>query len=104
MAGGLKHLEAQMRELERIAVLHRHEGVFGLGAGTKMDGCTTFLGTQVAQLQMAGDKVGVEMGEKDMADLESQFLGVVQVLLNIALRVDDNCGETGLVSQQIGGV
>ena len=58
----------------------------------------------VAQFQMAGDKVGVEMGEKDVADVEPQFLGVGQVLLNIALGVDDDRGRTGLVSQQIGGV
>ncbi len=38
MAGGLQHLEAQPRKLERIAVLHRYERVFGLGAGTEMDG------------------------------------------------------------------
>jgi hypothetical protein len=30
--------------------------------------------------------VGVEMSEKDVANLEAQFLGVSQVLLNIALR------------------
>ena len=45
-----------------------------------MDGCAA----TVAQFQMAGDKVGVEMSEKDVADLQSQFLGVGQVLLNIA--------------------
>jgi hypothetical protein len=98
VAGGLKHLEAQARELERIAVLHRHEVVFCLGAGAEMDGCTPFWGTQIAKFQMARDKVGVKMGEKDVADLEAQFLGVSQVLLNIALRVDDDRSRTGLVS------
>ena len=92
--------EAQPRELERIAVLHRHEGVFRLGARAEMDGCAA----TVAQFQMAGDKVGVEMGEKDVADLEAKFLGVGQVLLNIALGVDDDRGRTGLVAQQVGGV
>jgi hypothetical protein len=47
---------------------------------------------------MARDKVGVKMREKDVADLEAQFLSVGQVLLNIALRVDDDRGGTGLVS------
>ena len=100
VAGGLEHLQAQSREVERIAVLHRHEGVFRLGAGAEMDGRAA----TVAQFQMAGDKVGVEVGEKDVADLEAEFLGVGQVLLNIALRVDDDGGRTGLVSEQIGGV
>ena len=76
------------------------EGVFRLGAGAEMDGRAA----TVAQFQMAGDEVGVEMGEKDVADLEAEFLGVGQVLLNVALRVDDDGGRTGLVSQQIGGV
>jgi hypothetical protein len=58
----------------------------------------------VAQLQMPGDKVGVEMAEKDVADLEAQFLGVGQILLNIALGVNDDSGRTGLVALQIGGV
>ena len=39
-----------------------------------------------------------------MADLEAEFLGIGQVLLDIALGVDDDGGRTGLVSEQIGGV
>jgi hypothetical protein len=53
---------------------------------------------------MAGDEVGVEVGEEDVADLKAKFLGVGQVLLDIALRVDDDGGRTGLVSEKIGGV
>ena len=44
----------------------------------------------VAQLQMAGDKVGVEMGEEDVSDLESGCFRVRQVLLDVALRIDDD--------------
>ena len=58
----------------------------------------------VAQFQMAGDEVGVEVGEEDVADLEAKFLGVGQVLLDVALRIDDDGGRTGLVPEQIGGV
>jgi hypothetical protein len=100
VAGSFEHFEAQSREFERIAVLHRHEGVFRLGAGAEMDGRAA----TVAQFQMAGDEVGVKMGEEDVADLEAEFLGVGQVLLNIALGVDDDGGRAGLVSEQIGGV
>jgi hypothetical protein len=98
--GLLKHFDVQARELDPIAVLHRHEGIFCLGAGAETDGCAA----TVAQFQMAGPKVGVEMSEKDVADLKSHFLGVGQVLLNIALGIDDNSGRTWLVPQQIGGV
>jgi hypothetical protein len=37
MAGSFEDFEAQSRELQRIPVLHRHESVFRLGAGTEMD-------------------------------------------------------------------
>ena len=53
---------------------------------------------------MAGDKIGMEVGEEDMADLKAKFFGVGQVLLDIALGVDDDSGRTGLVSEKIGGV
>jgi len=92
--------EAQSGKFERIAVLHRHEGVFGLGASAEMDGGAA----TVPQFQMAGNEVGVEMGEEDVADLKAECLGIVDVLLDIALGVDDDGGGTGLVSEQIGGV
>jgi hypothetical protein len=34
----------------------------------------------------------MEVGEKDVADLEAPFPGVGQILLNIALGVDDDRG------------
>jgi hypothetical protein len=39
-----------------------------------------------------------------MADLETKFFGINQVLLDVALGVDDDGGRTSLVSEQIGGV
>ena len=47
----------------------------------------------VAQLQVAGHEVCMEMAEEHVADFQAQFFGVGQVNLNIALRVnDDGCG------------
>ena len=46
----------------------------------------------VAQFQMAGDEIGVEVGEKDVTDPEAKFVGVGQVLLDNALGVDDDGG------------
>jgi hypothetical protein len=51
---------------------------------------------------MPGDEVSVEVSEEDMAGLEAKLLGVGQVLLDIALRVDDDGGRAGFVSEQIG--
>ncbi len=100
MAGSFEHLQAQPREVQGIAVLHWHEGVFRLGAGAEMDGRAA----TVAQLQVAGDEIGVEVGEENVADLQTKCFGVGQVLLDVALRVDDDGGGTGLVSEQIGCV
>ena len=53
---------------------------------------------------MPGDKVGMEMGQKDMADREAPSLRVHHVLLDIALRIDNDRGRAGLIPQQVGGM
>ena len=53
---------------------------------------------------MAGDEVGVEVGEEDVADGESVMGGGVEVLLDVALGVDDDGGGGGLVGDEVGGV
>jgi len=53
---------------------------------------------------MSGDEVRMEMSQKYVTDLQAEFVGVGQVLLDVALRVDDHGGRAGLVSHQIGGV
>ena len=100
VAGGFEDLQAQAGEVERVAILHGDEGVLGLGAAAEMDGGAA----AVAQFQMAGDEVGVEVGEEDVADLEAEFFGVGEVLLDVALRVDDDGGAAGFVAEQVGGV
>jgi hypothetical protein len=46
----------------------------------------------------------MEMAEKNMLDLESKLFRVVQVLLNVTLRVNDDGSGTGLISHKIRGV
>ena len=55
--------------------------------------------TALNRAAAAGDEISVEMCQKDVADLELQFFGVGQILLNIALRVNNDGGRTLLVSQ-----
>ena len=100
MAGGLENLEAHAGEVERVAIVHGVEGVLGDGAGAEMDGGAA----TVAELEVAGDEVGVEVREEDVTDLEAEFFGVVEVLLNVALGVDDDGGVAGFVAEEIGGV
>src|SRR5208337_735897 len=98
--GRLQHLQPQSRKVKRISVLHGGESVLRLGAGSKMDGRAA----TIAQLQVTGDEVSVEVAEKNMADLQPKFLGIGQILLDVALRVDDDGGRTVLISEQIRGV
>ena len=58
----------------------------------------------VAQLQMPGNKVGMEVGQKDVADVEAKSLRVRHVLFDITLRIDDDRRRAGLVPQQIRGM
>src|SRR5215469_11825470 len=97
MAWRFEDLQAQARELERIAVFHRGEGVLGLRAGAESNRGTA----AVAQLQMPGDEIGMEMREEDVADGEAELCGVGQVLLDIALRINDDRSSAGLVSDEI---
>ena len=97
MARGLEHLQAQPWKVERISLPHGFKFIFRLCARTKMDGCAA----TIAQFQMARDEVGVEVSEEDVADVKAQLLAVGNVLLNVALRVDDDRRRTRLVSNQI---
>lgn len=53
---------------------------------------------------MAGDEVGVEVGEEDVVDFELLFFGVAEILVDIALGVDDDAGAGLFVAEQIRGV
>jgi hypothetical protein len=60
--------------------------------------------TTIAQLQVPGDEIGVKVAQEHVADLETEAIGVCQVLLDVALRIDDNRRRAGLVANQIGGM
>jgi hypothetical protein len=53
---------------------------------------------------MPCEKVGVKVRQKDVADMDAEPLGIVQILLDITLWVDDDGGMAGLVGQQVRGV
>ena len=52
----------------------------------------------LAQLEVAGDEIGVEVREEDVRDPEAVFAGKGQVLLDVALRVDDGALSASPVS------
>ena len=58
----------------------------------------------IAQFQMPGDKIGVEMSEKYVLDSEAVLGGKRDVLVSVALWINDSCRACRLVSNQVGGV
>jgi hypothetical protein len=53
---------------------------------------------------MAGDKIGVEMRQKYVLDLESVLSGKGGVLVRVALRVDDGGRARRLIPNHVRGV
>jgi hypothetical protein len=58
VARGFQDLQAQGGEVEGVSIGHGHKGEFRFGAAAQIDGCAA----AVAQLQMTGNEVGVEVG------------------------------------------
>ena len=58
----------------------------------------------IAQFQMPGHKVRMKVGEKDVADLEAELLRIGEVLMDIALRIDDDRGPALLIAEEIGSM
>ena len=85
---------------ESIVIPHAGGGIFGLGSNAKMDLRTN----TIAQLQVAGDEIGMEVGEKHMPDGQSLCFGVSDVLIDIALWINNNSSFRLLVANQVGRV
>ena len=58
----------------------------------------------IAQFEMAGHKVGVKVSEEDMTDVEAELFRIGEVLMDIALRIDDDRGRTLFIAEQVGRV
>src|SRR3984957_6562557 len=92
VARRFQYLQTQSGEVEHVPVPHRHECVFRLGACSEMNGCVA----AVTQLQVPRNEVRMEVGQKDVTDPEAKLLSVRQVLMDIALWVDDDRGAARL--------
>jgi hypothetical protein len=58
----------------------------------------------IAQLEVAGDEVGVHVGEKHVADRATERVGVGEVLIDVTLRIDHGGDAPHLIDNQVGGV
>src|ERR1700719_1732552 len=100
VAGRLQNFQANASEFQNVAVVKRGERVPGFGRRAKINRCAY----AVAQLQMPGDEIGVQMGQKYVFDLESVLSSKRNVLVGIALGVDDGSRRGGLVTDNVRSV
>ena len=100
MTGSFENLEADFAELEDVAFFHGGELVFGLRAGAEIDVCTG----EVTKFEMAGDEIGVKMGEKNVANLKAVLRCEVQIALHITLGIDDCSSTSSFVTNQVRSV
>ena len=58
----------------------------------------------VSEFDVAGQEVGVEVGKEDVLDVPAGGLGVLEILVNVALGIDDGGGLGAFVGDDVGGV
>ena len=100
MAGSFQNFQADFAEFNSLSIFQRREGVFRFCSSAEIN----FGADAIAEFEMAGDEVGVEMGEEDVLDLEFVFGGEGEVLIDVALRIDDGGFAGWFVADEVGGV
>jgi hypothetical protein len=88
VARGLQDLEPHVAELDPIAVLQRDALELRLGPAAEVDRGPG----PVAELDVARDEVGMEVGEEDVLDRVAARLGIGQVPVDVTLRIDHRGG------------
>ena len=96
--GRLQDLQAHLAELEDVAVGQRRELVFRLRPRAQVNARPHPL----AQLEVAGHEVGVEVRQDDVLDAEPLDGGVLQVLFHVASGIDHDGRARDLVADEIG--
>ena len=84
MPGRLERGQADAAELHAIVIVQRRERILRLGRCAEIDRGAGPL----AQFQVPGHEIRVEMRQEDVRDAQPVLLGVGEVLADVALRVD----------------
>ena len=87
VARRFQYFQADASEFENVAIAKRSKRVRRFGRGAQIDCCAH----AIAQFQMPGDKIGVEMRQEYVLDLERVLGGKRNVLIRVPLRVNDGC-------------
>ena len=89
-----------MTELENTTVVQGREGVLCLRCGAEVDRRAH----AIAQLQVSRHKIGMEMGQEHMLDLQPVFGGEGEVPVDVTLRIDNRCGASLFIPDDVRSV
>jgi hypothetical protein len=95
--GGLEHFQTDPAKAQPLSVAQPRELVLGVRTTAEVDPGTL----AVAQLEMPGDEVSVKVGQEHVPDPAAEPVGVLDVLVNITLRIDHRGDAASLISHQV---
>ena len=100
MPGRLHHLDAHVTKVDDAVVADRLECIFGNRRASEANRRAD----AVSQLEMARDEIGMEVREEDVRDAKMVIRSERQVLIDVALRIDDGGQAARLVGNDVRGV
>src|SRR5436190_16857394 len=100
VAGRLERREPDAAEFDRLAIVQRLKWILGRCRRSQVNRRAS----AIAQFEMAGDEIGVEMSKDHMSDAQAVRVGEGQILPDVALRVDDSGAARRFVADEIRGV
>ncbi len=100
MTGCLQNFEADLAKCQRVTLSKSPELKVGLGLSTQANRGAN----AVSKFNVTREEIGVKMGEKNVVNVKLVLGSVVEVLINITLRVHHNGGSSGLIGNELGGM
>ena len=98
MARRLQHLQGDAgAQAHGVAIVHRHEWVFRFRPRTQVNGGARPL----AQLQVAGDEIGVGVRQKHMANLKPLLPGVLDITIHVTLGINHGRHPCVLIGDEV---
>jgi hypothetical protein len=98
MAGRFQDHQPDARaEVDDVAVVQRRGGVFGLRRLADVDRGAG----PIAQLEVPGDEVGVEVRQEDVRDAQAVLGRHGDVLIDVTLRIDNGSHARRLVADEV---
>src|SRR6185503_15655606 len=100
MSRGFEHLDPNGPEVAHRSIADRLELVFGNRLPPQADGGSG----AVAQLEVTGDEVRMKVRQEHVGNSEVVIRRERQILIDVALRIDDDGGAALLVGNDVGGM